>query len=136
MPLPELPLELYDAVLSQIDEDALAQTTLSLMRAMPRAPIPLKFLFEHIRLRQSQQVVQFDRRLRQKGATHVAHLVKDIRFEAWDADTEVVANVLTQLEEPTTLVLFVGPYVAPETLLGMFKKPWAKLEKLTLRFRP
>ena len=136
MTIPELPSELYDAILCQIDDDALARTTLNLMRAVPRASIPLKFLFEHIRLRQPQQVIQLDRRLRQRGGRQAAELVKDLRVEVWDADAEVVANVLARLENLTTLALYVGPYVAPETLEAIFKRPRVKLEVLTLRFRP
>ena len=136
MPLPDLPSELFEHILTQVDEDERATTTLSLMRAMPRISIPQRILFEHVYLRQPQQVVQLDRRLRQRNGKETSKLIKVLKLKAWDADAEVVANLLLRLQDLTSLVLYVGPYVAHETLAGIFKKPWVGLESLTLRFRP
>ena len=136
MSLPDLPSELFECILVQVDNDERAKTTLSLMRAIPRVSIPQNILFENINLWQPQQVIQLDRRLRQRSGKEVSKLIKVLKMKAWDADAEVVANLLSRVQDITSLVLYVGPYVAHETLVGMFKEPWMKLESLTLRFRP
>lgn len=136
MSLPDLPSELFEYILVQVDNDERAKTALSLMRAMPRVSIPQSILFENINLWQPQQVIQLDRRLRQRSGKEVSKLIKILKMKAWDADAEVVANLLSRVQDITSLVLYVGPYVAHETLVGMFKEPWTKLESLTLRFRP
>lgn len=134
MLLVQLPPELYSAILSFVDDDVLQRTTLSLTRAVPHSPIPLKFLFANIRLRQPHQVVQLDRRLR--GKKEDALLVLALRMEVWSADAEVVTNLLALLDNLKVLVLYVGPYFAPESLQAICEKHRPSLESLSLRFRP
>ena len=132
--LDDLPPELYAAILNHLPADSLQQDVLALTRAIPRSPVPIYLLFEHVRLKHAQQVVQLYRRLR--NATEERNWVKDFGVITWTVDADVLVNLLEILPNISSLLLFVGPNFAPEHLEEMFHKPRQDLRFLSLRFRP
>ncbi|EJC98594.1 uncharacterized protein FOMMEDRAFT_128866 [Fomitiporia mediterranea MF3/22] len=134
MSLSSLPSELYCAIISHLDDQVVQSTVLTLTRTIPDAPIPLKRLFERIRIRTPKSAVQLYQRLR--GGKTEAHHVRELSIETWSADAQVIINLLALLDDLTNLALFVGPNFAPENLLEVFERPRERLEVLSLRFRP
>src|SRR5882724_8536286 len=63
MSLAILPSELYSEILSHVPLPYLQLATLSLSRAIPLSPLPLRPLFQHINIARPQQVPQLYRRL-------------------------------------------------------------------------
>ncbi|KAG2154611.1 hypothetical protein DEU56DRAFT_370959 [Suillus clintonianus] len=134
MQLDELPAELYAAIISHLPADSLQQDVLALTRVCPRSPVPTHSLFEHIRLKHAQQIVQLYRRLH--NATDERKWVKDFGIVTWTVDADVLVNLLEILPSISSLLLFVGPSFAPEHLEEIFHKPREDLRFLSLRFRP
>ncbi|KIJ65046.1 hypothetical protein HYDPIDRAFT_39691 [Hydnomerulius pinastri MD-312] len=132
--LAELPPEIYSSILAQVPRDDQQQTVLSLTRAIPRSPVPLYHLFEYIRLKGAESVVQLYRRLR--ASTEDTRWVKEFSLETWTVDADVVVNLLALLPRPCSIMLFVGPNIAPEHMEEILEKPREDLRHLSLRFRP
>ncbi|KAI0319037.1 hypothetical protein OF83DRAFT_1170555 [Amylostereum chailletii] len=132
--IPQLPAELFAAILEQVPQVDLQHTTAALIRALPRSPVPRYFLFLHIRLKTAEKVVQFGRYLRTYKED--AKLVNKFSLEAWTVDANVAVNLILQLPNLEWLSLFVGPNFAPEHLEELFEKPMIGLKFLSLRFRP
>ena len=132
--LAELPSEIYDGVLAHVPRDERQQTTLSLTRAIPRSPVPLHHLFERIRLKSAEGVVQLYCRLR--GRLDEPRWVKEFSLETWSVDADVVVNLVALLSRLSTITLFVGPNFAPEHMEEMLEKPREALSYISLRFRP
>ena len=132
--LAELPSEIYDGILTHLPRDERQQTTLSLTRAIPRSPVPLHHLFEHIRLKSSESVVQLYRRI--QGRLDESHWVKEFSLETWSVDADVVVNLVALLSRLSTITLFVGPNFAPEHMEEMLEEPREALSYISLRFRP
>ena len=130
----ELPTELYAAIFQHVDREEVMSCILALTRAAPYASIPTKLLFEKIRLRRRGQVASLYRRL--KNAPQDAAVVRTFAFESWDADADILVNLLEILPNIHRLSLFVGPYISPEHLDEVFAKPRPLLKSLSLRFRP
>ncbi|KAG0704413.1 hypothetical protein DFH29DRAFT_801905 [Suillus ampliporus] len=134
MQLDRLPVELYTAIVSHLPADSLQQDVLALTRAIPRSPVPIYHLFEHIRLKHARQIIQLYRRLR--NAIDERNWVKDFGVVTWTVDADVLVNLLGILPRISSLLLFVGPNFAPEHLEEIFHKPRQDLRLLSLRFRP
>ncbi|KAG1757814.1 hypothetical protein EDB19DRAFT_1624249 [Suillus lakei] len=134
MQLDGLPAELYSAIISHLPADSFQQDVLALTRAIPKSPVPIHHLFEHIRLKNAQQIVQLYSRLR--NATDERNWVKDFSIVTWTVDADVLVNLLGILPRISSLLLFVGPNFAPEHLEEIFHKPREDLRFLSLRFRP
>ncbi|KAH7885994.1 hypothetical protein F5I97DRAFT_1809443 [Phlebopus sp. FC_14] len=130
----ELPAEIYSAILVQLPRDERQRTVLSLIRAIPRSPVPLYHLFESISLNSAQSVVQLYRRLR--ASADEARWVQELALETWTVDADVVVNLLGVLPRLSGISLFVGPNFAPEHLEELLAKPREGLRYLSLRFRP
>ncbi|KZT02509.1 uncharacterized protein LAESUDRAFT_716908 [Laetiporus sulphureus 93-53] len=133
-PIESLPPELYTHILSHIPSEDLQQTVLALTRAAARSPIPIYHLFERVRLRHGDQVIQLYRRLRKNSED--AAWVRHFSLECWTVDADVVVNLLALLAKLRELTLFIGPFFAPEHLEEMFQKPMEELRFISLRFRP
>jgi hypothetical protein len=147
MSLATLPPELYLAILSHVPPSHLQVSTLSLSRAIPFAPVPIRPLFEHISVTRQQQLSQLYRRLRyppqnlesNHGSGSIADestWVKHFSVLIWQVDAEILLNVLALLSVLEHLSLRIGPVFTPEHLQDMFKKPVPSLSVLNLRFRP
>ncbi|KAG1749771.1 uncharacterized protein EDB91DRAFT_764402 [Suillus paluster] len=136
MQLDELPAELYTAIVSHLPVDSLQQDILALTRAIPRSPVPIQHLFEHIRLKHAQQIIQLYSRLRNINATAERNWVKNFGVVTWTVDADVLVNLLGILPRISSLLLFVGPNFAPEHVEEIFHKPRQDLRFLSLRFRP
>ena len=132
--LASLPTEIYYAILSHIPFSELQSAVLALMRAAPRSAIPGHLIFQHVRLKHGEQVIQLYRRLRRspQDAASVRHFV----LECWTIDADVVVNLMALLHDLKELTLFIGPHFTPEHLEDMFKAPREGLEFISLRFRP
>lgn len=134
-PLEALPPELYTDILSQIPLEYLQETTYSLVRAVPRSPVPQYHLFHYVRLKRSHQVFKLYSHLR-KSPDHVS-LIRYFALESWEvSDAWVVNNLIALLRNVSGLRLFIGPNYSPEHLEEMFEKPIEELESISLRFRP
>jgi hypothetical protein len=96
--------------------------------------VPVHHLFERIRLKHAQQIIQLHRRLR--NATSERNWVKDFGIVTWTVDADALVNLLGILPRISSLLLFVGPNFAPEHLEEIFAKPREDLRFLSLRFRP
>ncbi|KAH9944015.1 uncharacterized protein BXZ73DRAFT_86992 [Epithele typhae] len=130
----DLPVELYYAIASYFDSED-NQAILALSRAAgPNTGFPTHLLFDRIRLRRPEQVLQLYLRLRDAPAD--AALVREFSFEAWKVDADVFVNLLALLPNVIRLHMNVGPTFAPEHLEQMFAKPKPLLRFLSMRFRP
>lgn len=134
MQLDGLPAELYSAIISHLPANSFQQDVLSLTRAIPRSPVPIHHLFERIRIKHAQQILQLHRRLR--NASDERNWVKDFGIVTWTVDADALVNLLEILPRISSLLLFVGPNFAPEHLEGIFHEPREDLRFLSLRFRP
>ena len=132
--LAELPPELYDGILTHVPRDERQQTTLSLTRAIPRSPVPLHHLFECIRLKSAESVVQLYRRLR--GRVDEPLWVREFSLATWSVDADVVVNLVALFSRLSVITLFVGADFAPEHMEEMLEKPREVLNYISLRFRP
>ncbi|KAF6754355.1 hypothetical protein DFP72DRAFT_813073 [Ephemerocybe angulata] len=135
-----LPGELYDAIVQQIPDEDHQQSILALTRALPRAPIPQKRLFECIYIRYPRQAVSLNRRLRQKAGDErnpAGSWVQRLYIQDWSVDADVVLNTIHLLPNLQSLCLWIGPNnFAPEHLEELFANPFGDLRYLSLRFRP
>lgn len=129
-----LPPELYSAILDLFPPTDLQRTTLSLLKALPKSPIPEHYLFSRIHLKRAEQVVQLNLRLRKARAN--AEWVKDFSLETWTVDADVAVNLIHLLPQIKELTLFVGPNFSPEHLEEIFESPMPTLQFISLRFRP
>lgn len=132
--LAELPPETYTDILAYVPQEERQQTVLSLSRAIPRSPVPLHRLFEHVRLKSAERVVQLYRRLR--GRLEEPCWVKSFSLETWSVDADVVVNLVALLSRLSRITLFIGPNFAPEHMEEVLKKPREPLQCISLRFRP
>lgn len=133
--LAELPPEIYEGILAYIPrQDERQRTTLSLTRAIPHSPVPLRHLFERIRLKSAENVVQLYRRLR--GCLEEPRWVGEFSLETWSVDADVVVNLVALLPQLSRITLFIGPNFAPEHLEEMLERPREGLSYISLRFRP
>ena len=137
--LGDLPTELYQAILTHLEAEAedhrvFKQSLLALSRAIPRAPIPLEGLYRQIILSNPRQAHQLYLHLRK----HVEYteFVRIFRYETFEADADIIVNLLKMLHAVTHLTLFVGPHFAPEHLEDLLQNPRVNLKSLSLRFRP
>jgi hypothetical protein len=105
------PSEIYSAILSHIPGHELSATTYALIRALPRAPIPLSHLFEFVHIRRASQVFPLYRRLRKAPE---AACVKEIYLQTWTVDADLVVGLLRLLKDLRVLHMWIGPNFAPE----------------------
>ncbi|GJE85891.1 hypothetical protein PsYK624_019700 [Phanerochaete sordida] len=131
-----LPLELYAAILEQLDGvyEERQQAIVSLIRAIPRSPVPDDLLFERVHLTKPRQTYDLYRRLRKNP--NDADRVRVFTYKCWSANADHLVNLLNLLFQVREMTLFFGPDFAPDHLEEIFKKPRDKLTMLNLRFRP
>ncbi|KAI3622570.1 serine threonine protein kinase [Moniliophthora roreri] len=151
MSLSTLPGELYTCILSHVPSHSIQQTILSLTRALPYAQISQQLLFQNIRIKHLEQLPQLYMRLRSSSNEEKDQVLSWIRFfslECWNADAEVLLNVVHLLSNLESLVLWIGPLnFAPQHLEELFditKRSKGnrcltcigELRELSLRFKP
>lgn len=146
MSLAALPGELYTAIVEQLDPSLWTPVVLALSRALPSAPIPIQLLFHSIRIKRPQQAVSLYLRLGKtlNTARHVedpldscAIWVRQLSVETWDADADVIINIVRLLPNLSSFSVRIGPSnFSPEHLEQLFENPIGALEQLSLRFRP
>lgn len=142
MSIDALPPELYSAILLHVPSDSLQQTILSLSRALPYSPVPLRHLFHSVRITHPDQAVRLYNRLRfslpeRNGADPASSWICRFSIETWTVDAEVVINLVGLLRKLEYLSLRVGPTnFAPEHLEEIFSKHMPSLKYISLRFRP
>ncbi|KAI0688153.1 hypothetical protein BC835DRAFT_1285314 [Cytidiella melzeri] len=134
-----LPTELYNAIIAHLEEGSkdyleFRCSLLALSRAIPRAPLPLDALFRRIILQTPRQAQNLFLRLRKDASS--ARLVQVFKYECFEADADIIVNVLKLLQSVTDLTIFMGPNFAPEHLENLFASPRTNLKSLSLRFRP
>ncbi|KAL0574361.1 hypothetical protein V5O48_007603 [Marasmius crinis-equi] len=122
MPLASLPTEIYASIISHFSPDDVSNDTLSLTRALPYSPIPQGALFRSVRIRDSKQLAPFYNRLRRSPEDeHASDLVRTFSLEAWNADAEVLLDVVHLLPNLKTLALWIGPLnFTPQHLEELF----------------
>ena len=136
-----LPSELYSAILLHVPSDSLQQAILSLSRAMPYSPVPLRDLFHSVRIARPNQAVGLYNCLRFRtkcnNSDPASSWVRRFSIETWIIDAEVVISLVGLLQNLEYLSLWIGPTnFAPEHLEEMFSIYMPNLEYLSLRFRP
>lgn len=133
-----LPEELYFSILSHVPPTLLQATTLSLSRALPHSPIPIRPLFENISITRKDQLSQLYRRLKfdSKDSDLECTWVKSFTLLEWNVDANVLINTLALFTSLTRLNLRVGPVLAPEHLEELLGRPFHSLISLHIRFRP
>ncbi|KAF9469668.1 hypothetical protein BDZ94DRAFT_17999 [Collybia nuda] len=143
MSFDNLPVELYSTILLHIPPRFRQQTVLTLSRALPLSPIPLSYLFHSVRISHPDQAVTLNQRLRAtnsrqdtQGGESLASLVFEFSLETWKVDADVLINLISLLQNLTSLRLWIGPNFAPEHLEEMFSRYMPNLRHLSLRFRP
>ncbi|TCD66729.1 hypothetical protein EIP91_001022 [Steccherinum ochraceum] len=129
-----LPSEIYGDIVDHIQDDTVQQDILALTRAFPRAPIPIERLFRDIRLSHREQIVPFYTRIRRDELAR--GWVRTFSLETWQADADVVINILALFPRLRVLKMFMGPNFAPDHLEELFTRTREGLEYLSLRFRP
>ncbi|EIN13856.1 hypothetical protein PUNSTDRAFT_129524 [Punctularia strigosozonata HHB-11173 SS5] len=133
--LDRLPSELYSAICQHLPPSSRHESVLSLVRAIPRSPVPRRHLWECLRLTRARQVFPLYRHLR--NARSDAALVWWISVEIWNVDADVLVNFLRLLVRTVrTLSMFIGPTFAPEHMEELLAEPFPELRRFTLRFRP
>lgn len=123
-----LPSELYHTIIAYFEPEDLTSSLLSLSRALPLSPVPTYPLFNDIRLKRSEQVLQLYLRLR--NAPEDAARVRTFSFECWSVDADVFVNLATLLPSVVQFSLHVGPNFAPEHLEEIFQHPMEELRGL------
>lgn len=132
--LDTLPAELYSAILSQTPLLFLQHSTYSLIRAIPRSPVPRYHLFTFIRLASQRQILSFSKFLRNNP--EIIGSVRGLSLESWTVDPEVAINLIDVLRHVQELWLCIGPNFTPERLEEIIRRPFDHLENLSLRFKP
>jgi hypothetical protein len=152
MSFAKLPLELYEAIILHVPSRDLQYTVLSISRALPFFPVPLRDLFRCIRITRPEQAILLYRRLRLRNrptlqanldgleeATQdkAASWIREVFIESWSVDADVVLNLIKLIPRLNLLDLWIGPNnFTPEHLEELFEKPIPGLIYLSLRFRP
>jgi hypothetical protein len=141
MSIDALPPELYSAILFHVPSNFLQQAVLSLTRALPYSPVPLRHLFHSVRITYPDQAVRLYNRLRSRPEHNASDPAPSwiCRFsiETWTVDAEVVVSLVGLLQNLEFLSLRIGPTnFAPEHLEEIFSKYMPSLKYLSLRFRP
>lgn len=148
MSLEHLPTELYSAIIFHVPTTTLQQTVLSLTRALPRSPIPLRHLFHSVSIVHPDQAVRLNRRLRSSipkqaepnpsgDHSNPAHWVYRFSVETWQVDADVLINLVRLLPNLEYLNVWIGPSnFEPAHLEEMFSRYMPRLRHLSLRFRP
>ncbi|KAK7058649.1 hypothetical protein VNI00_002285 [Paramarasmius palmivorus] len=87
------------------------QTVLALSRALPYAPIPQQGLFSSIRIKRADQLPKLYLRLRSSNDEHnrVTSWVHFFALECWNADPEILLDIIHLLPNLRGLILWVGP---------------------------
>ena len=134
-----LPAELYDVIVTYLEQDAddyrlFRKSLLALSRAIPRASLSVEPLFRRIILYTPIQARLLLARL--DHDSNLAELVETFVYECFDADPDVIVGLLNKLQSVTDLTLFMGPNFTPEHLEELFASPRTILKSLSLRFRP
>lgn len=168
-----LPGEIYDTILSFVPLEELQRTTYSTLLAFPRAPIAPFHLFRSVHLRDARGVRLFHNVLHRNQRRRESQLqgeeqeeenegeqeqeweqdkagwVKEVYFESFESDPEVVLSILCMLENVKRVEVYIGPRnFEPEhledvleVLAGLSEEGSGGsyhmgLEWLGLRFRP
>lgn len=141
----QLPAELWDHVLLQLDPDELQHATLSLARALGhRVAVSRAVWWRHLRVTREGQAWQCIAALRDEPA-HTHEAVESLQVQVWRDDPQMLVNLALQLPAVRSIALTVGPVAAPEHIeelldpvalrrnrAGRFKQ----LEQLAFRFNP
>jgi hypothetical protein len=140
MSVHSLPPELFSAILLHVPHSSIQQTVLSLSRALPNSPIPLRPLFHSIRIAYPDQAVKLYNRLRSwpvHDPSQASSWISKFSVEAWTVDAEVAVNLIGLLQNVESLSLWIGPTnFAPEHLEEIFSNHMSSLRYLSLRFKP
>ena len=138
MSVHSLPPELFSAILLHVPPNSIQQTVLSLSRALPNSPIPLRPLFHSIRIAYPDQAVKLYNRLRSWPVHHPASSwISKFSIETWTVDAEVAVSLVGLLQNVESLNLWIGPAnFAPEHLEEIFLNHMSSLKYLSLRFKP
>ncbi len=132
--LDQLPSELYSAILTKLPLQNLQQTTVSLIRAILRSPVPRYHLFTFVRLPTESQILALCRVLEEDRS--IASLVNILSLECWDVDPDIAINLINLLQHVHELWICVGRNFAPKRLEELLLRPLENLKSLSLRFRP
>ena len=159
--LAELPAELYEAILDQLDPSELQRSTLALCLAIPRAPVSRDYLYRHIIISSRSQTQKLWRRLElsknEDGEWAVTRRIKSFCLNTFDTDADVLykytlfhfpqksksiadnmlkLSAIQLIPRIQFLHLNIGTTFGPEHLDDLFKRPQRHLSYLSLRFRP
>ncbi|KIY73449.1 hypothetical protein CYLTODRAFT_485594 [Cylindrobasidium torrendii FP15055 ss-10] len=150
MPLDDLPVELYYAIIEQFDAETVRPSVLALSRAIPRSLVPIDRLFSDVTIRSTESALILYNRLRtlettpdgkvivkySKNALHVRRL----KVECWNVDADVLVNLIKSFKKMSILRLKVGPAnFTPEhldELVTALRRDMHELEHFACRFRP
>ncbi|KAJ7603045.1 hypothetical protein FB45DRAFT_772781 [Roridomyces roridus] len=137
MSLAFLPAELYTAIIDHFNPDDAQQSTLSLTRALPYAPISHYLLFRNIVITRAEQAVRLTIRLLKPDAAQIPHYVQEFSLrDEWTVDAELIVNLLSKLlPKMRSLSFCIGTNFAPEHLEAIFHTPRPELRFLSLKFR-
>jgi hypothetical protein len=107
--LAHLPTELYDAILAHVNPAHRQETTLALLAAIPRSPVPVDHLFRHVQLHQRAQIPQLWRRLAvssaEQGSLREPNWVRSFELQGWDSDADVLVKWVGDPSSHGTLCL-------------------------------
>ncbi|KAF9021759.1 hypothetical protein BDZ89DRAFT_957177 [Hymenopellis radicata] len=141
MSLDSLPAELYHAIISFLGPEHRASSVLALSRAIPRSPVPTDALFTVIKIYKGDRVLQLYHRLRVISTNSDGKTItQEFHLECWDADADLVINLVTLLKQIKKLTIKIGPRnFTPEHLEEMtitLRRDMPHIEQLEFRFRP
>ncbi|KZT44297.1 hypothetical protein SISSUDRAFT_1115617 [Sistotremastrum suecicum HHB10207 ss-3] len=135
--LEALPSEIYVEILSHLRARELKSTTLALSRALPRAPVPVRLMFNDVVLSTTREVALFSDKIRKTSSTLLPRSwIHCLQICPWTCSPDVQVILLEELPDLTALRLNIGSTFTPEHLQDILRIPRPDLSMLSLRFRP
>ena len=112
-----LPPEIWDAVLYQVEPEDCQAVALSLQSAIPSAQISTAHLFRHVYLRQSRQIkALFLRFSRNEDGADMKAAIRTLTLLDWRPDENLFANMLSGVCNLERLHLNIGPRWTPDSV--------------------
>jgi hypothetical protein len=133
----ELPVELIDLILEQVEPNNLQSTTLILLKSIPNSQLSISNLWKHCkitRLGQSFQAIQAKLLIKELAN----NACKSLKLLVWIDDPIQIINLAIPFNNLLILTLFVGPLFSPDILEELLLNPKFKqsIQSLTFRFNP
>ncbi|KAG8825581.1 hypothetical protein FRC17_008611, partial [Serendipita sp. 399] len=115
-----------------------SHVVLALSLALPRSPVPRRWLYYEIDLHTPRSALLLYKHLRSKGGAKSteASWVHAVHSNSWTVDAQILADLLEMLSNVEEVSINIGTTFSPEHSDGIFAIPRPTLKSLSLTFRP